>query len=448
MPRFLVFVCRRTRAVALAAVAALAISSQLLLLTVGAAEPERFVIYINWDGFRRDYFDWAVAPGGPGAPNLEGLVSQGAYFPNAYTGVPSVTTAMQTSALTGAWPETHGNVGRHYDAATNMVKVSGRFNNVETVAEAAAKAGLSTASVQQFVLQGRADTYVQPGGRFERRVAEALKIIESGMPEFLAIYGDDLDAAGHNGLGYGTLPSLAEPSWRRKMASELSRMDRALGTLLDGLRKLGIFERTTIILTSDHGMTPYWGRSSMPELLSQFSRAGLKAEVLDMDDQPSSATDAIILSTGMAVQVYFLHEMDRARLDALAASIAAQPYVGGVLTRDELDHLGTSPLSGDMLVWPEPPHHFSAKDVLFGVGANHDGRHRSSTNVFMVLSGAGIRQGVVIEEPTPIIDVVPTISYLLGIAPPAGATGRVLWSALSSSANPGGPLTYGVDSER
>ena len=61
-------------------------------------------------------------------------------------------------------------------------------------------------------------------------------------------------------------------------------MDRALGTSLTA--QLGIFERTTIILTSDHGMT-HARAVSMPELLSQFSRAGLKAEVLDMDDQPS-----------------------------------------------------------------------------------------------------------------------------------------------------------------
>ena len=37
----------------------------------GGNEPVRpHVIYINWDAFRRDYYDWANQPGKPGTPNL------------------------------------------------------------------------------------------------------------------------------------------------------------------------------------------------------------------------------------------------------------------------------------------------------------------------------------------------------------------------------------------
>jgi arylsulfatase A-like enzyme len=52
--------------------------------------------------------------------------------------------------------------------------------------------------------------------------------------------------------------------------------------------------------------------------------------------------------------------------------------------------------------------------------------------VFLLLGGAGVKHGVAFDHPVEIIDVAPTISKLLGIRPPAQATGRVLEEALRS----------------
>lgn len=145
----------------------------------------KYAIYINWDAFRRDYYDWANEPGQPGTPNLNYLMSRGTYFPNAHNGFPSITNPMQTSIVTGAWPATHGNLYKYYDASENIVIASGRHNDAETIAETASACGLTTASVQQFMLQGRGTSeedpshlYIQPGGRFEARVVEATKILK------------------------------------------------------------------------------------------------------------------------------------------------------------------------------------------------------------------------------------------------------------------------------
>ena len=72
----------------------------------GGNEPAmaKYVIYINWDAFRRDYYDWANQPGKPGTPNLNYLMSRGVYYPNTLNGFPSITNPMQTSIVTGSWP--------------------------------------------------------------------------------------------------------------------------------------------------------------------------------------------------------------------------------------------------------------------------------------------------------------------------------------------------------
>ena len=416
----------------------------------------KYVVYINWDAFRRDYYDWANQPGEPGTPNLNYLMSRGVYYPNTFNGFPSITNPMQTSIVTGSWPTTHGNVYRYYDRAANVGAASGRTNNAETIAEAASASGLSTASVQQFMLQDRGTSasdplhlYIQPGGRFELRVSEALRMLKgepvrntngemismTEIPRFLAIYGDDLDAAGHNGSGYGTIPSLNVEAWTAKMTAELIRMDKALGVLIDGLRELGIFEETAIVLTADHGMTPYSGKSSLMKLVSIFTESGLKVKIIENGVKAPQGTDVVFVTSGQAVQVYFQSKLDPHTLDALVSQITSQPYVGGVMDRAALDKAGANAMSGDMVVWPEPPNHFATRDINFGIAANHDTRHPSSHNVFLLVSGAGVHKGLVIDTPIEIIDAAPTMSVLLGIRPPANATGRVLTEALQAPAN-------------
>ncbi len=418
----------------------------------GSKRDVEYVIYINWDAFRRDYYDWANEQGAPGTPNLNRLASMGALFTAAHNGFPSITNPMQATIVTGAWPVVHGNVYRYYDVSGNIVRGAGRACEAETIAEAAAAAGLSTVSVQQFMLRGRGTDdddpmhlYIQPGGRFEERVAEAVKIIKgqpvrtlSGrmvtsveIPRFMAIYGDDLDAAGHNsGVGYGAGISFTYDQWRAKMVRELARMDAALGTLMRALTDAGIIDRTAIILTADHGMTPYWGSSSLPDLVRVFQDLGYKPKSLGSDQKAPAGTDVVLVGTGISVQVYLRRELRRDEYRSVVEAISAQPYVGGCLTRDDLDQMGAHKLSGDLVVWPNPPHHFANTNITFGIGGNHDTYHPSSRNVFLLVSGAGVKHGVAFDHPVEIIDVAPTISKLLGIRPPAQATGRVLEEAL------------------
>ncbi len=64
-----------------------------------------------------------------------------------------------------------------------------------------------------------------------------------------------------------------------------------------------------------------------------------------------------------------------------------------------------------------------------GIGA-HGHLSEGERFVPFAMWGRGIAQGRVVSEPRSILDLAPTISYLLGVEPPKGSTGRVLTEAL------------------
>ena len=64
-----------------------------------------------------------------------------------------------------------------------------------------------------------------------------------------------------------------------------------------------------------------------------------------------------------------------------------------------------------------------------GIGA-HGHLSEGERFVPFAMWGSGVAQGRVVEEPRSILDLAPTICYLLGVEPPEGSTGRVLKEAL------------------
>jgi len=65
-----------------------------------------------------------------------------------------------------------------------------------------------------------------------------------------------------------------------------------------------------------------------------------------------------------------------------------------------------------------------------GIGA-HGHLSEGERFVPFAMWGSGIAKGQTIKEPASIMDLAPTISYLLGVEPPKGSTGRVLMDALA-----------------
>jgi len=70
-----------------------------------------------------------------------------------------------------------------------------------------------------------------------------------------------------------------------------------------------------------------------------------------------------------------------------------------------------------------------------GIGA-HGHLSEGERFVPFAMWGSGVAEGRTITEPRSILDLAPTISYLLGVEPPRGSTGRVLTEALDPRKRP------------
>lgn len=219
------------------------------------AGPRPTVILISIDGFRADYLERGVTP------VLSQLAAQGA------TGAmkpsfPSVTFPNHYTLVTGLHPDHHGIVGNNMIDAElgsfsmrNVAAVTDRrwWDGGEPIWVTAQKAGLVTGTMfwpgSEADIRGvrprwwtRFDKEV-PG---ETRVDEVLNWLdqpEGDRPDLATLYFDIVDTAGHE---FG--PDALETN------EAVNRVDGYIGRLVEGLRARGIYDRTVLVIVSDHGM--------------------------------------------------------------------------------------------------------------------------------------------------------------------------------------------------
>jgi hypothetical protein len=168
------------------------------------------VILVDWDGFDPDYLGRAPTP------NIDALASRGS-LSTAESTFTTKSNPARASISTGAYPEVHGNASYYFDERSNEAVGQTRFLAAETISQALAAEGKTTAAVQWHLVRDHGSSYgdpehlyLEPGGLFEQRVDAAIDIlnlrpVDSGgemvtvpkIPDFLAVYGPDLDAFGH-----------------------------------------------------------------------------------------------------------------------------------------------------------------------------------------------------------------------------------------------------------
>lgn len=384
------------------------------------------VILVDWDGFDPDYL--GLAP----TPTIDALADRGSL--SVAEGIyPTISNPARASMSTGAYPETHGNAVYYFDGETGEAVGETRTLAAETIVQALAAAGRTTAAVQWYMVQDHGASYgdpghlyVEPGGLFERRVDAAVEIlnqrpVDSGgtlvtvpkIPAFLAVYGPDLDAFGH-------LEGAESPN----IGPLLAGLDRQLGRLVQATREVGIYERTAFILTSDHGMTS-WERSFV-DGLATTPALGAYVEVVPPGSAPSPGTEVILVkSAGLTMNVTL---RGRAATPGGRAGVRTVleglPQVSRVLDAADLEDLHAGGKLGDFVVEAAEPWGFAFDEPEEGASRGGHGSTREM-RVPLLISGAGIRPGAVPENPK-LIDVAPTIAALLGARPPADAQGRVL----------------------
>ncbi|MEO5626253.1 MAG: ectonucleotide pyrophosphatase/phosphodiesterase [Dokdonella sp.] len=222
-----------------------------------AARDRHALILISIDGFRADYLDRHITP------TLAALAADGVRAESMKPAFPTLTFPNHYTLVTGLTPDHHGIVNnRMRDPLSGH-----RFNYKDTTTTAdpawwggeplwvsVEKQGLHAATM----FWPGSDTAI--GGvrpsewrsfdvemSADRRVDQLLQWIDLPAPKraiLFTLYFDQVDHAGHDN-GPDT-PGVD---------AKLAEVDVALARLVDGLKQRGLFDRTNLVLVSDHGQS-------------------------------------------------------------------------------------------------------------------------------------------------------------------------------------------------
>lgn len=375
------------------------------------------VILLAWDGVRHDYPERASLVG------LARMEREGARAKCLVPPYPSSTFPSMVTLATGTYPDRHGIVDNHfYDRKRGAFsrEPDPSWIEAEPLWIAAERQGVPSAVY--FWVGSEADWHGR-GARhrkapFDSDVQEDVKVDEilgwldlpvAERPRLVMAWWHGTDSVGH----------MRGPD-HEDIASQLVAQDRELERLLAGIDARGLWDRTTVLVVSDHGMTRVDEEVPVAETLRSV---GIEAEV----------------TPGAAIAHVFL--ADPTQVDAAARALAALEGVT-VFRRDGVPaelRFAHPQRTGDLVLTVAPPRTFTmpglaAAGKLLGWERGMHGFHPSLPDmggVFYAM-GRGIPSGVRIDEARA-IDVAPTAAALLGIDPPLQAEGR--------------PIRFGAEAE-
>src|SRR4051794_18059741 len=220
----------------------------------GPAAP--IMILVSFDGWRWDYINRLPAP------NVKALAARGVRARALIPSFPVLTFPNHYTIVTGLYPEHHGIVANtmrdpampeRFSMSAETQK-DARWWGGEPLWATAIRQGLRAATMLwpgSEAIGGVRPTYAVPydqrPARLERvrQVIAWLSLPEAERPAFVTLYFAEVDDAGHD---FG--PDSAE------LAAPVGELDEALGALIDGVHRLGLDDRASIVVVSDHGMTP------------------------------------------------------------------------------------------------------------------------------------------------------------------------------------------------
>jgi len=309
---------------------------------------------MSLDGFRWDYQDLYETPA------MDRLAARGVRAESLQPVFPTLTFPNHYSIATGLYPANHGLVandfpdnksGDWYEYKRRESVQQGRWYGGEPIWVAAEKNGMVSAAF--FFVGTEADIGgIEPTywNQFDdnisgsRRVAQVLKWLAmptEKRPHLITLYFEHVDVDTHE-YGVGSHESI----------SEIKRVDRYLGTLMDGIDELSYSEDVYIVLVSDHGQSSY----------------DLDAKVLSLDKLLD--LDGISIVEGGTYAYLFFDEKDPARARQMRDDINRVWRHGRAWLPEETPehwHVSAESRFPDVIVQPE---------AHFGVVSRRDKMHK------------------------------------------------------------------------
>ena len=245
---------------------------------LGAAAEKPLVLLISIDGFKPSYLSKSSAP------NLFELANRGMMAQGLISAFPSVTFPNHVTIVTGQTPDHHGIVNNTMtDPGTTQRFSLGSREAVENPFWWQESKPIWIAARKQGKV---ASTLFWPGSettidglrpndwlRYDHDMSHETRIKtlvgwlsrpSAERPDFATLYFADVDSAGHS----------AGPD-SQAVQDSVKKVDDSIGELSRELKRLGLLERTTWIIVSDHGMasSPVEKVVSAQGLLANFPAA-------------------------------------------------------------------------------------------------------------------------------------------------------------------------------
>ncbi len=371
------------------------------------------MIVLSWDGVRHDYLDRGDLPA------LERIAREGARAEALVPVFPATTFPNHVSLATGAPVDRHGIVGnRFHDRSRGDFSYlnDASWIEAEPLWACAERQGVRAAVFfwvgSETDWRGVGATYrVSP---FSSRIPESRKVeqilrwleLPAGeRPRLIMSWWHGADHAGHdNG-----------PDSERT-TQQLRAQDRELSTLLAALDRMAIWETTTLIVLSDHGMAPVHAAINP---IGVLQRAGVKARMINagglahffLDDPAQREAAQIALSGIEGVEAF--------RGDRLPEGWRYQHprRTGDVVALTSPPRIFLGPRSWNGI-------QFRVRGWLGRAGGAHgyDPRAVSDVHGIFLALGRGIEPGTQLGRPSA-LDLAPTVARLLDIDSPAQSEG-------------------------
>ncbi|KAJ9051619.1 hypothetical protein DSO57_1002753 [Entomophthora muscae] len=213
-------------------------------------------ILISIDGFRADYLDRGLTP------NLKRIINAGSRAKFMVPSFPTVTFPNHYALATGLYPDSHGIVGNtFFDVKLNRTfsyrdhssNIESEWWGGEPIWTSAVLQGQYSAvhmwPGSEVSHKNVMSSYLQPFEKefeLEDKAPQLLGWLDLPSlerPTFLGAYIPDVDTAGHD---------FGPNSNETRVA--ITKVDRALGVLLDGFNSRNLSHIVNVIVVSDHGM--------------------------------------------------------------------------------------------------------------------------------------------------------------------------------------------------
>jgi predicted AlkP superfamily pyrophosphatase or phosphodiesterase len=366
-----------------------------------AARP--LVVLVSIDGFRADYLDRGITQ------NLSQLAAEGASGPMRPS-FPSVTFPNHYTLVTGLHPDHHGIVGNNMVDAElgsfslgNKQAVTDRrwWDQGEPIWVTAENAGLVTATMfwpgSEADIRGVRPTHWttfdqgMPGDARVDQVLTWLDLPQGERPDLSTLYFDIVDTQGHR---FG--PAAPET------AEALRSVDASIGRLIDGLKVRGLYERTVLVVVSDHGMA-----ATSPE------------RTIYLDDLIDPEAVRIVYS-GAAT---FLNPVEGREAEVEAALVGSRPHLD-CWRKSEIPArfvLGSNPRVPAIVCASEPGWLLAtrARPVTRDGGAHGYDNASPEMAAIFIAHGPGVVAGRRLSD-LDSVDVQPFLGRVLGITVPPG----------------------------